>query len=118
MKYVCTYFETLRLCCAVKYSKPSPIWGNWGVGRGSPEEAKILISEAESSHKTKLHGLSPRANYTDRATVACRQCDCQLFADRGCHVVSVTDPYGRILGFLDREPLLFYQVAPQLYSRG
>jgi hypothetical protein len=26
-------------------------------------------------------------------------------ADRGCHVVSVTDPYGRNLGFL--EPLLF-----------
>jgi hypothetical protein len=24
------------------------------------------------------------------------------FADRGCHVVSMTDPYGRILGFLDR----------------
>jgi hypothetical protein len=24
------------------------------------------------------------------------------FADRGCHVVSVTDPYGLILGFLDR----------------
>jgi hypothetical protein len=24
------------------------------------------------------------------------------FADRVCHVVSVTDPYGRILGFLDR----------------
>jgi hypothetical protein len=24
------------------------------------------------------------------------------FADKGCHVVSVTDPYGRILGFLDR----------------
>jgi hypothetical protein len=24
------------------------------------------------------------------------------FADRGCHVVSVTDLYGRILGFLDR----------------
>jgi hypothetical protein len=24
------------------------------------------------------------------------------FADRGCHVVSVTDPYGRILWFLDR----------------
>jgi hypothetical protein len=25
-----------------------------------------------------------------------------FFADRGCHMVSVTDPYGRILGFLDR----------------
>jgi hypothetical protein len=24
------------------------------------------------------------------------------FADRGYHVVSVTDPYGLILGFLDR----------------
>jgi hypothetical protein len=24
------------------------------------------------------------------------------FADKGCHVVSVTDLYGRILGFLDR----------------
>jgi hypothetical protein len=24
------------------------------------------------------------------------------FADRGCHVVSVTDPYGRIPDFLDR----------------
>jgi hypothetical protein len=24
------------------------------------------------------------------------------FADRGCHVVSVKNPYGRILGFIDR----------------
>jgi hypothetical protein len=24
------------------------------------------------------------------------------FADKECHVVSVTDPFGRILGFLDR----------------
>jgi hypothetical protein len=55
-----------------------------------------------SKVKLKLHGLSPRANYTDRATAACRRSECQLFADRGCHVVSVTDPYGRILGFLDR----------------
>jgi hypothetical protein len=28
--------------------------------------------------KTKLHGLSPRANYTDRATAACRRSNCQL----------------------------------------
>jgi hypothetical protein len=40
------------------------------------------------------------------------------FADRGCHVVSVTDPYGRILGFSRQEPLLFYQVAPQLFVHG
>jgi hypothetical protein len=40
------------------------------------------------------------------------------FQDRGCHVVSVMDPYGRILGFLDQSSCLFYQVAPQLHSRG
>jgi hypothetical protein len=52
--------------------------------------------------KTKPHGLSPRANYTNRATVSCLRSDYQLFADRECHVVNVTDPYARILGFLDR----------------
>jgi CBS-domain-containing membrane protein len=40
------------------------------------------------------------------------------FEDRGCHVVSVADPYGRILGVLDRSRYHFFQVAPQLYSRG
>jgi hypothetical protein len=28
--------------------------------------------------KTKLRGLGPRANYTDRATAACRRSQCQL----------------------------------------
>jgi hypothetical protein len=30
------------------------------------------------------------------------------FANRGCCVASATDPHGRILGFLDSEPLLFH----------
>jgi hypothetical protein len=38
------------------------------------------------------------------------------FAGRGCHVVSVTDPYGRILAFLGRSRYFSFQVAPQLYS--
>jgi hypothetical protein len=33
--------------------------------------------------KTKLHGLSPRANYTDRATAACRRSDCHLVRIEG-----------------------------------
>jgi hypothetical protein len=37
---------------------------------------------------------------------------------RGCHVVSVTNPYGRNLGFLERSRYYFFQVAPQLYPRG
>jgi hypothetical protein len=46
--------------------------------------------------------MSPRVNLSDRATAACRRSYCQRFADRRFHVVSVTDPYGRILDFLDR----------------
>jgi hypothetical protein len=64
------------------------------------EKVKFIVGKYML--KKELHGLSSRANYTDRATAACRRSDCKLFADRGCHVVSVTDPYGRILGFLDR----------------
>jgi hypothetical protein len=40
------------------------------------------------------------------------------FVDREWHVVSVTDPYSRVLDFLDRSCYFLFQVAPQLYSRG
>jgi precorrin-6B methylase 1 len=39
------------------------------------------------------------------------------FADRGCCVVSATDPLVVSLGFLDRSRYYFFQVAPQLSSR-
>jgi hypothetical protein len=35
-----------------------------------------------------------------------------------CRVVSVTNPYGHILGLLVRSRYSFFQVAPQLYPRG
>jgi hypothetical protein len=40
------------------------------------------------------------------------------FGDRGCRVVSATDFHGRYLDFLDRSRYFFFQVAPQLSSRG
>jgi hypothetical protein len=40
------------------------------------------------------------------------------FADRGCRVVSVADPYGRILDFLYKNRYFSFQVAPHLYSGG
>jgi hypothetical protein len=40
------------------------------------------------------------------------------FSNRGCRMVSATDPHGRFLGFLDWSRYFFFQVAPQLYSRG
>jgi hypothetical protein len=36
---------------------------------------------------------------------------------RGCQEVTVTNPYGCILGFLDRSRYYFFQVAPQLTER-
>jgi hypothetical protein len=39
-----------------------------------------------------------------------------IFADRTCSVVSVTDSYGRILGFLDWSRYYFFQIASHLYS--
>jgi hypothetical protein len=41
-----------------------------------------------------------------------------IYGDIECHFVSVKDPYGRVLEFLDRSRYFFFQVAPQLYSRG
>jgi hypothetical protein len=40
------------------------------------------------------------------------------FAKRGCYVVSLTDPTVVFSGFIDRSSFFFFQVAPQLYSRG
>jgi hypothetical protein len=86
---------------------------NW-----NEQEKQLFIESTQNLEQKKLHGLSPRANYTDRATAACRRSDCQLFADRGVprgHLNGSLRPYSR---FSRQEPLLFYQVAPQLYSRG
>jgi hypothetical protein len=41
------------------------------------------LFKMNKTKKTKLHGLSPRANYTDRATAACRQSDCQVLRIEG-----------------------------------
>jgi hypothetical protein len=59
-----------------------------------------------------LYQLNYLKNYTpwpESASELYRPSDRRLsaklvptFADRGCHVVSVTDPHGCILGFLDR----------------
>jgi hypothetical protein len=38
------------------------------------------------------------------------------FVNRGCRVVSATDPHGRTLGFLDRSRYYFFQISPQLYA--
>jgi hypothetical protein len=56
----------------------------------------------EKTKKTKLHGLSPRANYTDRETAACRRSDCQLVRIEGATWSAWRIPSAVFLGFLDR----------------
>jgi hypothetical protein len=40
-------------------------------------------TKQNKTKQNKLHGLSPRANYTDRATAACRRSKCQLLLIKG-----------------------------------
>jgi hypothetical protein len=69
--------------------------------------------------------LSKKTPWPESASELYRPNDRRLSAklmptleNSGFHVVSVTNPYGRILGFLDRIQYIFFQAAPQLYSRG
>jgi hypothetical protein len=57
------------------------------------------------NNTNKLRGFYTRANFTDQATAACQR----AFEDRMCRAVKVTDPLGRILGFLDRNRYYFFQ---------
>jgi hypothetical protein len=86
------------------------------------DACRSLVGEPEGKmplgSSRKLRGLSPLANYTDRATSRLLAKLVPTFADTECHVASVTDPYCCILDFLDRNRYFFFQVASQLYSRG
>jgi hypothetical protein len=88
-------------------------------------EAKSTLLPSENGTIRYITKQQKRTPWPWSAREICRQSDRYLsaklvptFADRGYHVVSVTDPYGRILGFLDRSCYFFFQVAPQLYSWG
>jgi hypothetical protein len=78
----------------------------------------IVDTICTNNNKAKLNSVA----WVFEGTI--RQIDRRLseylvptFSYRG-HVVSVTDPYGRNLAFLDWSRYFLFQVAPQLYSRG
>jgi hypothetical protein len=115
-----------------RYQRPHMIWrGCWitrhDTFKGQCQSHKLCPSE--------VHGLNKITwgQYNDYCLLQCHDSvalvrdwtipsDSHLsaklvptFSDRGCHVVSVTDPHGNIHGFLDRSHYFFFQVAPQLY---
>jgi hypothetical protein len=63
------------------------------------KETCLILKDTE---KKKLHGLSPRANYTYRATAAYRWSDCQLVRIEGATWSAWRIPPAVFLGFLDR----------------
>jgi hypothetical protein len=65
----------------------------------------------------KLCGLSPQANYANWVTALLAKL-VPTSVDRGCCVVSATDPHSRILRFLDWRHYFSIQAALQLSSRG
>jgi hypothetical protein len=48
-----------------------------------PARNNDINVEYKQNKTNKLHGLSPRANYTDRATAACRRSYCQILRIKG-----------------------------------
>jgi hypothetical protein len=69
------------------------------AGRWSASWARSVLLNVK---KTKLHGLSPRANYTDWVTAACRRSDCQFVRKEGATWSAWRIPLAVFLGFLDR----------------
>jgi hypothetical protein len=84
----------------------------------------LLKYQKRQSITVMYNKTKEQTPWPEPASELCRPSDGRLsamlvptFVDRRCHVVSVMDPYGRILGFLDRSRYFLFQVAPQLYSR-
>jgi CBS-domain-containing membrane protein len=70
--------------------------------REEEQWAKISIDRKRSSYIEKdkrSESVSELYRPSDRCLSATLV---PTFADRGCHVVGVMDPYSHILGFLDR----------------
>jgi hypothetical protein len=95
------------VCTAVRGDQPE---GNQQIS------VEVGISARSVYIINSMAWVRERTMQTERRPLVGRSY-CLLSAERGCHVVSLTDPYGRILGFLDRSRYFFFQVAPQLYSR-
>jgi hypothetical protein len=99
--------------------------GKWGTpiclrhtSLRHPEEVTLVFyfHNANSIHKNSIVWVLKRTIH-DRATATCRRSDCQLLRIEGAtwSAWRTLRPYTR---FSRQEPLLFYQAADQLYSRG
>jgi hypothetical protein len=96
--------HTLQVPCHSAISVHDILLSNKSLTSCVQEQSKDLSSSCPS-----LLANKKKTPWSESARELYRPGDRHLtmkslptFADKGCHVVSVTDPYGRILGFLDR----------------
>jgi hypothetical protein len=73
------------------------------------------ISSTQEYAKNSVASVCKRTISTERLLLV-SEVTANFLADRVCHMVIVTNPYGRILGFLDRNRYYFFQAAAQFYS--
>jgi hypothetical protein len=78
----------------------------------------LLSSDGRSTTKLNSVAWIRRRTITNEWSPLVDEVSANSLQIEVCHVVSVMDPYGRNHGFLDRSSYFFFQVAPQLYSRG
>jgi hypothetical protein len=94
------------ICVRYCKNKITQRFGHWKCFRPQVRgQTPTLFSPLERSNLShwtinvsiqtnKLRGFSPQTNYTDRVTAACRWSLMPNFAERGCRVISATNPHG------------------------
>jgi hypothetical protein len=75
------------------------------------ETTDFLLKYINNNNNKKLRGLSPQANYTDRATAACWRSLRQILRIEGVAWSAQRIPTAVKLCFLDPEPLLFHSCS-------
>jgi hypothetical protein len=83
------------------------------MGAGGGFNPRNTPAYEKKTIKTILCGLSPQANYTDRATAAVGEV-VRLLRVEGVTWSAQRIPTAVNLGFLDRSRYFFFQIAPQL----
>jgi hypothetical protein len=100
----------LCLCCSVDRGL---LWADPTFGDSYKWPLRFVVKT-----ETKLRGFGPIANYADRATAARWRSSANFLRIEGVAWSEQRIPTVVNLGFLDRSRYYFFQVSPQLSSRG
>jgi hypothetical protein len=69
--------------CYTPSAEPFRTYINKTANTAFDQSTNQTTNQKNKTEKLKLRGLSPRANYTERAKTACRRSQCQLLRIEG-----------------------------------